>query len=168
MAIARLANSCQVTVTDGDPLAIDLLEQNLNNADNQLDTATIKASMLQWSLDMDQQHEFCLWCRETWNWGQDEAVAFDIVVAGDVLYKDELPMIFFATVRSLLAVGGALYLCHVPRANVDYDMVMKAAATAGFVSEMVDVGFAAATLEEDGCSSDDLGKARMYRIKGLK
>ena len=67
MAIARLANSCQVTVTDGDPLAIDLLEQNLNNADNQLDNATIKASLLQWSLGMNQRHNLCHFCRETSN-----------------------------------------------------------------------------------------------------
>jgi hypothetical protein len=163
MAVAKLAHNCQVSLTDGDSQAIDLLQQNLSNLDNQLDAATIQATFLLWSAGIDQSHEFCRWCRKTWSWPDTDNVAFDYILAGDVLYKDELPPLFFAAVRSLLALNGVLFLCHVPRANVGHDEVLKAAAMAGFscVHETVSDNTA---LVAEGCSIDDLNRARVYKL----
>ena len=46
-------------------------------------------------------------------------ISFDLILAGDVLYKSHLPVPFYESVRSMLAYpGGTLLLCHVPRAGV--------------------------------------------------
>ena len=164
MTIARLADSCRVVLTDGDPLAIDLLRQNLSNADNQLDPDMIQVNHLLWSNTVDQGHEFCRSCREACKWPSDRVVAFDVIVAGDVLYKHELPSVFFGTVRSLLATNGVLYLCHVPRANVDHEVVLQTATSAGFTCDRVSDAETLALIASGGCSVDDMKRAQVYRM----
>ena len=164
MTIARLADSCQVVLTDGDPLAIDLLRQNVSNADNQLDPDMIQVKHLLWSKTVDQSHEFCRWCRNAWKWRSERVLAFDAIVAGDVLYKDELPSIFFGTVRSLLATNGVLYLCHVPRANVDHEVVLQTATAAGFTCDRVWDAETFALIAGGGGSADDMKRAEVYRM----
>ncbi|GKY92401.1 hypothetical protein MPSEU_000210800 [Mayamaea pseudoterrestris] len=163
MAIVKVSRNCQVTLTDGDPLAIELLQQNLQNPDNGLDPAAIQSTLLLWSEAINQGHEFCRWCRKTWSKPEADAIRFDYILAGDVLYKDALPSLFFATVRSLLADNGVLFLCHVPRANVNHEVVLKAAMVAGFSCE--DEGcLDLAALGEGECSMDDLNRARVYKM----
>lgn len=63
--------------------------------------------------------------------------AFDFILAGDVLYKHCLLEPFLGTVRDMLAPGGRMLLCHVPRAGVTYDIVERAVIEAGFAFEIL-------------------------------
>ncbi|CAN0045515.1 unnamed protein product [Ectocarpus fasciculatus] len=63
--------------------------------------------------------------------------SFDFILAGDVLYKHSLLEPFLKTVRDMLAEGGRMLLCHVPRAGVTYDIVERAFAQAGFAFEIL-------------------------------
>ena len=63
---------------------------------------------------------------------------FDFILAGDVLYKHCLLRPFLRTVRDMLAPGGRMFLCHVPRAGVSYDIVERAFVEAGFGFEILD------------------------------
>jgi hypothetical protein len=85
------------------------------------------------------------------------------ITTGDVLYKPDLPRIFFDTVRQILlrrqqqeqkqqdlhtddinnnqqssnciGSGGILWLCHVPRSTVTHELVLQAANQTGFTVE---------------------------------
>jgi len=144
----------------------------------------------------DTLHSFQAWCHETLKDGTttnqptsalssslatDEAITttkttttnrtttsfpFDVIVAGDVLYKPELIPLFFATARALLLPpssssttttttttcirtlptdanddddggGGSLWLCHVPRFTVTHDCVVQGAQQAGFTVKVM-------------------------------
>lgn len=63
--------------------------------------------------------------------------SFDFVLAGDVLYKRCLLDPFLGTVRGMLAPGGRMLLCHVPRAGVTYEIVEQAFVGAGFAFEIL-------------------------------
>lgn len=63
--------------------------------------------------------------------------SFDFVLAGDVLYKHCLLEPFLGTVRDMLAPGGRLLLCHVPRAGVTHDIVERAFVEAGFAFDIL-------------------------------
>lgn len=63
--------------------------------------------------------------------------SFDFILAGDVLYKESLLAPFLGTVREMLAAGGKMFLCHVPRAGVTYEIVEQALADAGFGFQVV-------------------------------
>lgn len=63
--------------------------------------------------------------------------SFDFILAGDVLYKQCLLDPFLGTVRDMLAPGGRMLLCHVPRAGVTYDIVERAFVEAGFAFEIL-------------------------------
>jgi hypothetical protein len=85
-------------------------------------------------------------------------------------YKEELPALFFESVGRLLAPGGQLLLCHVPRANVTHEVVVSAAERQGFAVERVDKftwgeegGEGEDTLP-DGCPMEDAARARIYRV----
>lgn len=64
--------------------------------------------------------------------------SFDFVLAGDVLYKRCLLDPFLGTVRDMLAPGGRMLLCHVPRAGVSYGIVGRGFVDAGFAFEILD------------------------------
>lgn len=68
---------------------------------------------------------------------QSPLKSFDFVLAGDVLYKRCLLDPFLGTVRDMLAPGGRMLLCHVPRAGVTYDIVEQAFVEAGFAFEIL-------------------------------
>jgi predicted nicotinamide N-methyase len=62
-----------------------------------------------------------------------------VVVAGDVLYKNDLLEPFFGVVRSILQLPNSkMLLCHVPRAGVEQDTVKAAAFAHGLDVEEVD------------------------------
>lgn len=71
--------------------------------------------------------------------GRSPLKSFDYVLAGDVLYKRCLLGPFLGTVRDMLAPGGRMLLCHVPRAGVTYDIVERAFVEAGFAFEILNV-----------------------------
>ncbi|CAM9678004.1 unnamed protein product [Scytosiphon promiscuus] len=75
--------------------------------------------------------------------------SFDFILAGDVLYKHCLLEPFLGTVRDMLAPGGRMLLCHVPRAGVTYEIVQQA---------FVDAGFSFEILNFDGKGEADLRK----------
>eukprot|EP00752_Nemacystus_decipiens_P003422 g3166.t1 len=68
---------------------------------------------------------------------QSAVQSFDFILAGDVLYKQSLLDPFLGTVRDMLAPGGRMLLCHVPRAGVTYDIVERAFVESGFAFKIL-------------------------------
>jgi hypothetical protein len=111
---------------------------------------------------------------------------------GDVLYKPELPRIFFDTVRQLLlrrrqdqqndndsgtsGSDGILWLCHVPRSTVTHELVLQAAHQAGFAVERTisldslnqttttTTTGNIKTLLGSSCPLEDMARARVHRM----
>ena len=175
MLASRLGARC-AALTDGDDVAVELLQRNLDSASNRIDGTKARARRLLWGNDdnddvvvreEDRSDAFEGWCREAWPdvWSPDEAVSFDYVLAGDVMYKEGLPRLFFETARRFLKRGGdgtaALLLCHVPRSTVSQEVVRDAAEEAGFV--IVEVSTDLRDLPE-GCVREDAERAAIYRV----
>lgn len=110
--------------------------------------------------------------------------SFDFILAGDVLYKHVLLAPFLATVREMLAPGGRMLLCHVPRAGVTYEIVEKAFGEGGFGFEVLNGGMKAAGGGPDAgdggddgdiarevggveLCEDDARRARLYELRRL-
>lgn len=173
LCLARLPSV--LLVTDGDPLAVDLLHQNLplngipqQRVPSPLGTALAIAPPYLWGPSPDELSSLRSFASSFWpsSFPSPSAVAFDVAVAGDVLYKSFLPPLFFSSVSTLLKPGGVLYLCHVPRADVGHDVVVKAADDAGFDIQRIDEGEyegGRGTLP-DGCPREDAERARIYRV----
>jgi protein-lysine N-methyltransferase EEF2KMT len=174
MCLARLSPSKQrpscVMLTDGDDKALDLLNQNLVQNGFHREGAVAAAKLLWGDTDTDATDCFIDVCQSNLpcrNGGNDDDVEFDCIVAGDVLYKAELPPLFLRTVSRFLSPSGTLWLCHVPRANVSHEGVSSAVRTAGF--HIVEQRSASSILELDGaigegCPFDDVQRAQIYRI----
>jgi predicted nicotinamide N-methyase len=171
MTISKLGNPACVVLTDGDEKAVSLLKDNLADPFNSIDSDTVKARFLLWGYD--HVAEFTDWCRQAYDGSKDNnengvwkkpdtPVKMDCIIAGDVMYKRELPPLFFATVDALLvSTGGTLWLCHVPRATVTHEVVQQAARDAGFVVETIDL----TTIPPvEGCPLEDSSRAKVYRI----
>lgn len=177
----------------------------------------VHATRLLWGTDdPDTLQTFQLWCHETLNdrttttttknqpplvssssssssWKTDQTTnatthfPFDVIVAGDVLYKPELISLFFATARALLLSttmthtalstdahddggDGVLWLCHVPRFTVTHECVVQGAQQAGFMVELVADGHdwvkdATATSTILACPMADVLRAKIYRMR---
>lgn len=147
MTVHKLLPHAIVVLTDGDAEALDLLRRNLDEPSNHINSDQVKARLLRWGVGGNNDDDgteanrieggissFGLWCEQSWpNDFAANATCFDSIVAGDVLYKLELPALFFETVYKLLnPAGGTLLLCHIPRAAVSQDIVHAAALSAGF------------------------------------
>jgi hypothetical protein len=108
------------------------------------------------------------WYRPTFDdWDLDSAVATSaglVIVAGDVVYKDALLDPFFSTASLLLQkfAGVKLYLCHIPRAGVDYAAVLAKAESFGLVHDEVAAGLWNTGECFQYCDPDDLVRARMF------
>jgi hypothetical protein len=177
MTLSKLGSPACVVLTDGDDQAVSLLQSNLEDPFNQITLQTYKTRLLQWGLP--EVAGFGDWCRKAyegndsvgWNTAStpDTPVRFDCIVAGDVMYKSELPVLFFETVDALLipsssngaTTGGVLWLCHVPRATVTHQVVQSAARNAGFHVETVDLSQFPPV---QGCPLEDSSRAQVYRI----
>jgi hypothetical protein len=189
MTVSKLGGhpTC-VVLTDGDEKAVSLLRDNLADPFNSIDSDKVKPRLLRWGYD--HVTEFTDWCRQAFNgkdnnnsssacalrkeqvWKEEDTVKMDCIIAGDVMYKSELPSLFFATVDALLVSkgdsesssptgGGTLWLCHVPRATVTHEVVILAARDAGFAVETVDL----TTIPPvEGCPLEDSSRAKVYRI----
>lgn len=131
-----------------------LLEENLMNPFNAVDSSIAKSRFLRWGEDMKP---FAEWCQQSWPSSQH---TFDIIIAGDVMYKKDLPGLFFQTVDSLLSQQGVLWLCHVPRSTVNHLVVKQAAEDSGFQIQAQDTTL----MEVNDCPEEDLNRAIVYRI----
>jgi predicted nicotinamide N-methyase len=177
MAISKICAANQfvplaLVLTDGDEKAVALLDLNLSNPSNQISASVVRATPLLWGATESgaiQCPDFCDWCRVSYPsiWSSDRTdVDFDTIFAGDVLYKADLPKLFFETAFALLSKNGyddsALWLCHIPRHGVSHEMVIESALNAGlYVEKPIDMSFVAAMR---GCPLDDLERAVIYRM----
>lgn len=184
-----------VVLSDGDDKAVELLEQNLAHS-FQTPTAVdatspsppatsvtnrVRATRLLWGNDEKEQRRFQDCCRASFpsQWPQNTSaretadtttepvVQFDSIVAGDVMYKESLPKLFFESVQSFLAPNGTCWLCHVPRACVTHEVVVDAAHASGVVVELVPVDTDlpdAIAAANTNCPKEDLSRARVYRF----
>ena len=172
MAISKVCfpkyNPTAIVLTDGDPKAISLLKSNLENPNNQVNTSIVKATHLLWDATNDGSlrfADFSEWFRATYNASASEYTTplFDSIFAGDVLYKEELPKLFFATAFALLSkkADSSLWLCHIPRHGVLHSIVVDAAKSAGFVVTTIDTKL---NSKVEGFPLDDLQRAITYRM----
>lgn len=168
--------SCLI-LTDGEDTSVQLMQQNISHAHNinimSKNTHWIHATTLKWG-DIRQdgfEHE----CRvrfpqvfpqldddESSSSSSNTPIEFDCILAGDVLYKQELPFIFFQTVHSYLSKkGGYLLLCHVPRATVTQELVIRVAQEWGFHVESMD--FSNIPIPPS-CPFEDVQRACIYKM----
>ena len=154
MVASKVGNPICVVLTDGDSDVVSLLHQNLVNPYNDIKAKTAKATLLRWGQPLE---EFCKWYQQTFP-GQTK---FDVILAGDVMYKKELPKLFFDTVNSLLSENGTLWLCHVPRANVTHDVVKTTAYDCGFDIRVFD----SSDIRVDDCPLHDRERAIVYQVQ---
>jgi len=174
MTVAQILSSSSsnttgiaICLTDGDEMAINLLEQNLVN--NQIQSTICDAKLLLWGEDETQ--EFDNWCIQKWrNIFCKSDVAFDLILAGDVLYKKSLVPLLFSTVRRYLSNNAEFYLCHIPRNHVEHEHVVSAAHEAGFhivETKTLDQISAAMTMKQlpEGLNMIDAKRAIIYRIR---
>lgn len=169
MALSKMSVThppAALILSDGDDKAIDLLRSNLLNPANQMDATVVKAVPLLWGKDCNGSisPDFLDWCRAAFSVRSCTDVLFDCIVAGDVLYKAELPSIFFETAHALLSTDrSSLWLCHVPRHGVTQECVVEAAKAGGFAVETIDppVG------DIRGCPLEDVKRAVIYRMTKL-
>uniref|UniRef100_A0A7S2W8K5 Calmodulin-lysine N-methyltransferase n=1 Tax=Rhizochromulina marina TaxID=1034831 RepID=A0A7S2W8K5_9STRA len=168
MAAARLG-ARTVVATDGDRTSVDLAHQNFeaNGFGCPVDEqATPVAAATAPGLSADR----LLWGSGPHNQQLRDRFAggsgFDVVLAGDVLYKQDLPALFFESVKELIAADGIALLCHIPRAGVSQELVVARAEEAGLavVRLPLEVDFALG-LESDQFSRDELLAACLYSIK---
>lgn len=174
VAVARRSDDTGrvVALTDGDEEAVRSLRETLARALGDDDDDHARATTLSWGDDDDASAAaFSAWCRARWPhlWppsddnDDDSGITFDAIVAGDVLYRPELPRLFFETVRRYSSPATVAYLCHVPRYHVEHDIVTEAARAAGLRAEEVDVSRLAPLLRDD-CPPDEAARAKVYRV----
>lgn len=171
MAISKMCAMylpASLVLTDGDDKAIDLLKTNLANPKNQINSSVVRATRLLWGVTNSGSivcPDFFGWCRANYSfWRIDSTnVLFDEIFAGDVLYKTDLPKLFFETAFALLSKrdGSSLWLCHIPRHGVSHEIVIESAIQAGFSVNKVDMSFVAAVR---GCPLEDIKRSMIYRM----
>lgn len=201
--------SCLI-LTDGEPTSVELMKQNILHAQNKnpqqhcyascVDTILFTTCM-KWG-DTDEQqnlrfqqecftqfpHLFNSLSSTSTDDSKKKDIEFDYILAGDVLYKEELPTLFFQTVHKYLTRNyytkmeeeddeedenrttkerrgeGYLLLCHVPRASVTHDFVLKVAMEYGFhVMETIDISSFPFTIP-DSCPFEDAQRACIYKM----
>jgi predicted nicotinamide N-methyase len=179
MVISKILPESMVVLTDGDDESLTLLQRNLQDPKNQIDFNKVKATCLRWNENME---DFDKWCRKHNSYCKNsnssattspenleifpddieisnspsDPVYFDIILAGDVLYKPELPNAFFDTVTRYLApTTGVLWLCHVPRSSVTHDLVEDIARDKGFSIHEVRTHFINCPKTIGGISDED-------------
>jgi hypothetical protein len=101
MVASKLGDPQCVILTDGDDKAVALLEDNLANPANDMNQTVSKTKALLWG-EKQQMEEFSQWCRSTWPETFESDVKFEYIIAGDVMYKAELPPLFFGTCDKFL------------------------------------------------------------------
>lgn len=176
--LAHQLGANSVALTDGDPVSIDLIKENLIL--NNMEEERIKTTRLLWG-DNKENERFHSWYQDTFcnnNSGGDHddednnTITFDMIVAGDVMYKSSLPELFFQTVMHYLKKEtGILYLCHVPRANVTQDIVVKQAKDSGLKVEIIEVCGLEQWMDDGGgeyYEKEDVSRAKVYKMMRRK
>lgn len=89
------------------------------------------------------------------------------VLAGDVLYKHVLVDPFFQLVTRLLSAvpESEMLLCHIPRAGVDHEIVLRAGQLNNLTLIPVDSSLWRKGVVVDYSPSEDYDRAQIYRIK---
>ena len=173
MVVSKLLmdNDGFIALTDGDEEAMGLLDQNLLDPYNEIDQNRVKATFLRWNENLETFDDWCRThecCRMNSNSNttttkdqeEHDKIEFDILLAGDVMYKKELPELFFKTAQHYLSQNGVLWLCHVPRSTVTHQVVIDAAEAAGFSIRIVDTK----DVVVQDCPKEDLERAVVYKI----
>lgn len=173
-------NSWAVVLSDGDEKAVELIQSNLQNPNNLILTDRVKACVLKWwkndveSTSIRDQFlcQQVLKSVESCNndgksqstVGLIEEYLFNDIIAGDVLYKAELPELLFHTAYTLLKKedGNSLWLCHVPRHGVTHEIVQQAAKDANFDYEIIPTNHI--ILPEEVCPIEDSSRAVVYKM----
>lgn len=89
------------------------------------------------------------------------------IIAGDVLYKNPLLFPFFSTVLAIFNRFEKvdMYLCHVPRAGVEQEDVIKTASSFGFNIQAIDPIYWRKGSCTSQCPEEDYNRACVYNIK---
>ncbi|EQC36495.1 hypothetical protein SDRG_05947 [Saprolegnia diclina VS20] len=149
--VSRLAGASDLVATDGDLEVVnDVLAWNVQS--NAPDATNLHTASLWWG-DAASNAAFAE------RFGDHR---FDVLIAGDVLYKGELVPLLLSTVRTWLAPHGRFVLCHIPRADVSHDVLQAALTSHGFrftTTTTLD----RANLPDD-CALDDAKRAILYDI----
>ena len=166
--IAARLGAAHVTITDGDQTSVDLMKQNVT-ANGFTD---VKGSSIG---DVKIHVEHMLW-GENSRQEDIEGMAslpppsmtttqskFSVVLAADVLYKKSLPPLFFHTLKKRLLPDGRGVLCHLVRAGVTQELVVKAAKEAGFV--VTQVPHSSSKFSNTHCSPEEAALAQLYVLK---
>lgn len=103
---------------------------------------------------------------------EESACLFQVLLAGDVLYKLSVVAPFLQTVEERMAPDGYLLLCHLPRAGVSHEVVQEALDQASFTFRVLDLKGALAQ-EADGMYQiggvelcpNDARRARLYVVR---
>ncbi|OQR96905.1 hypothetical protein THRCLA_07131 [Thraustotheca clavata] len=149
--VAQIAGATNVVATDGD---VEVVKEILawNIANNAKADGNVKAASLFWGNSTSSaafQEQF----------GKD---LFDVIVAGDVLYKGELIPLLLASVKEWLQPNGIFVLCHIPRADVSHEVLQKA-LTEQNMAFAITTKLMRTNLPED-CTVDDAKRALLYHI----
>lgn len=144
MAAAKFgAKPC--VLSDGDCRCLTLLKENVEA--NSLE-ASCGVMRLLWGVDAPHR-------------------TYDVVLAGDVLYKRELIAPFLAALEAALAEDGTALLCHLPRAGVSHDVVaaaLRESPNLSFASRAAAADASDLAAFGDDCTADDVAAARLYEI----
>ena len=100
------------------------------------------------------------------NDGGDKEV---VIVAGDVLYKSILINPFFDTVKKLFQnyKVQSMYLCHIPRADVDHSAVLQAIHSIGLQVEVIDVDLWRKGCCLENAPAEDFMRAQLFNLSEL-
>jgi predicted nicotinamide N-methyase len=128
LVAARLGAE-RVVVSDGDQTSVDLAVGNFeDNGYSSVEGGPTVATRLLWGQGV-HANAFKA------NASLSPANGFSIIVAADVMYKAMLPPLLFQTIKMMLARDGAALICHILRAGVTQEIVIKAGEDAGFTVE---------------------------------
>ena len=97
----------------------------------------------------------------------EESVSSNLcIIAGDVLYKKTLLKPFFCTSRLLLESKSesTLYLCHVPRAGVEYADVVGEATRHELIIEEILFSSIETENARKYCPEEDTSRAKLFKI----
>ena len=156
---AHRLNAKSVSLTDGDEQSVDLIRQNLER--NRIDPEQTSCSHMLWA-DEPTQSSFSLMVKAKFPFNCD--ARFERIIAGDVMYKRDLPSLFFQSVNEFLSDQGILLLSHIPRSCVDHEVVCLAAQNAGFTASKIDLDKTKLHENVSGLCADDSVRGCLYLI----
>jgi predicted nicotinamide N-methyase len=175
MVAARLGAE-KVVITDGDITSVDLAKENFTDngfLKEEVDDSAIESTNSSSNSDRSELiFEKLLWgkCKLLDEFKEkhnvDHKKGFDIVIAGDVMYKSHLPLLLFETMKELLDENGVAMVCHLVRAGVTQNLVCEAAVQCGLVIEKLPLPMD--LLPNEHCSIEEAEGACLYVLRHQK